>query len=103
MHAYIYCGGGREAIDGAAGTATVPHNFQNVDNRGESLAKFWSPGTGGVETCLIHPHPLNHLNFIFRHPLPRKDSIQGGGSHKGKGDVVTQERRIIVNPQQGKI
>ena len=77
-------GGGREEIGVPAETATGPDKFQNLENRGELLEKIWSTGTGKVDTCLIHPIPPNHLDFLLRHTLPRKAYCQGGGSHKGK-------------------
>ena len=40
---------------------------------------------GGVDTCLVYPQPSTRLDFLLHHPLPRKASCQGGGSHRGKG------------------
>ena len=46
-HASRYRGCSMEAIGAQSETATGPENFAHLVNRGEPLAKFWSPGTGG--------------------------------------------------------
>ena len=46
-HAYRHRSGGSDIIVGPEGTATGPEKFQNLAHRGEPLAKFWLPGTGG--------------------------------------------------------
>ena len=38
-------------------TATGPENFHNLANRGEPLAKFWSPGTGEGRHRSTPPQP----------------------------------------------
>ena len=53
--------------------------------RGNPWQNFGHLVLGGVDTCLIHPHPPTHLEFLLHHPLSHKYSYQGGGYHKGKG------------------
>ena len=77
-------GGGREAIGVPVEAATGQDIFQNLVNRGEPLAKFWSPVTRGWTHASSTPHPPTRLYFLLHHPLPRKASCQGGGSHRGK-------------------
>ena len=63
--------------------------YESPPPMAESFAYFWQKGipvpmmdcTGGGHTHLIHPHPPAHLYLLLHHPLPLKDSHQGGGSH----------------------
>ena len=35
---------------------------------------LWIALGGGVDTCLVYPHPTTHLEFLLNHPLQRKAS-----------------------------
>ena len=63
--------------------------------RAKIIFKIWKIGgnpwkhfcrlvLGGVDTCLVHPHPPTHLYLLLRHPLPRKASRKEGGSRREK-------------------
>ena len=110
-HAYRHRGGGRDMIGDLSERATGPTNLENLENRGEPPAKFWSRGEvrppapsqapafrdsqfgqqgipvpfwiamGGVDTCIVYLHPPTRLDLLVDHPLPRKAYRQRGGSH----------------------
>ena len=63
-HASRHQLGNREAIAGRNGTATGPETFDNLADRGEPLAKCWSPGTGDGRHRSTPPPP----------PYPPRDS-----------------------------
>ena len=102
-HASRHRGGGREVIVGPRETATVQEKFDNLENRGEPLAKFWSPGTRDGRHRSTpppppypprrpsYPPPPTYGSQPHPSPPPRTPGFQPGeGGQQARAAPVTQ-------------